>query len=754
LLLSSSSFAASPDPETLARQVTIRRTEYGVPHILADNYRALGFGFGYAQAEDHLHSIMRLILAARGELSQHFGAAEKNANLESDFENLRYRYHARASDTYDQLGQDWRDMTEGFAAGLNFYIAKHRAELEDWIQPVTPQDITAHGLAGIGRFAFDRSNLSTNFAKKMEKGKDAVVEPEGDTGSNLWAFDGTRTKSGKAILLANPHQPWSPVSTYYEAHLTLPGKLNLYGSTFVGRPVLTTGFNDNLGWTHTVNYPDIEEIYALDKDPDRAGYYLFDNQSVPIETAEYTVLVREVVEVEEPVVTRLSNEAVPNTAGRILSGAGEGGVGLQLEREQVQRLREETRSYSYTPLGPVIYETADQVFVLKSVTWEQFQAYEQWFELGHAKNLAEFQNILRTPRIPMFNIGYADREGNIWYVSYGTFPDMPHRKQDTAAVHARGAADVWMRTHPFEDLPQVLNPKGGYVMNSNSAPYFANLYEPMDRFAYPAHFEDNRFSLRSQHSMFLIHNDEKFSLEDVVRIKHSQRAVLGERVRDDLVRIVRETQPTGDLRDGMKAVAAWDLTTAQDSRGGVLFDFWWRAYAKDSDGTGQDNFAMRWLTSNPLTTPAGLRDEARALACFEQAVREVKQRYGALDVPWGDVHRLRQADGTDLPIGGSENYMGSFRIVRYRDDADGKRKAYSGDSWVLATEFGDTPRAYSVLAYSQSEYPDSPHFSDQAALYTGEKMKPVRFTEADIKANLATSYRPGQEPARARATTD
>jgi acyl-homoserine-lactone acylase len=733
---------AAEDADALARQVTIRRTDYGVPHVLAENYRALGFGFGYAQAEDHLHSIARLILEARGELALNFGPGSRNANIESDFRSRQYQYLHRATETYDELGADWRAMTEGFAAGLNYYIEVHRGELEDWIQPVTRYDVAAHGLAGVGRFAFDRGGIVRRFVRSQEGGS-AAGESE-DAGSNLWAFDGTRTKSGKAILMGNPHQPWSTVATYYEAHLTVPGKLNFYGSTFIGRPVLTTGFNDYLGWTHTVNYPDLEEIYALDVNLERADHYLLDGKSVAMTYRDETVRVAETVEVTEPIIAVLENADVPRRDGRIESGEP-GGTTQNVARRDESRMREITRRFWYTPLGPVIYRTDTQVFVLKSVAWDQFEAYEEWFQLEHAKDLEEFRAILDDARIPMFNIGYADRDGNIMYVWYGTIPELPHAKHEAEAVYARGLADIWTEVHAVDELPQLVNPKGGYVMNSNSAPYFTNLHAPMDRFAFPAHFEDNRFSLRSQHSMVLIHNDDKFSLEDVVALKFDERALTADRVKDDVIRVARTSEYARELAGAIDALEAWDNTTARESRGGVLFDFFWRAYIKGRETKDEENFAVRWLTSDPLTTPRGIRDEARALEALREAAVQVRKRYGALDVPWGDVHRLRQDDGTDLAIGGSENYMGSFRIIRYRDDQDGKRKAYSGDSWVFAVEFGDVPRAYTVVAYSESEYPESPHHSDQAELFVGEKMKPARFTEAEIEANQNASYHPGEK---------
>ena len=154
---------ASSPPE-LAQQVEIRRTAYGVPHILGENEAAVAFGLGYAQAEDHLLGILRLILAARGELAQHFGGEE---NLRSDLWNRQFRVHVRAVETYPRLDADFRSILEGFAAGLNYYIELHRQELPDWVQPVEGRDIAAHGMTGVMRFAFNRGGVVQRFLRQQ-----------------------------------------------------------------------------------------------------------------------------------------------------------------------------------------------------------------------------------------------------------------------------------------------------------------------------------------------------------------------------------------------------------------------------------------------------------------------------------------------------------------------------------------------------------------------------------------------------------
>ena len=746
----------------LAGQVTIRRTEYGVPHILAENERALGFGLAYAQAEDHMQSIMELILKARGEYALHFGPGKNDANIKSDLWNRQYRIYGRAAETYSRLDEDWRDMTEGFAAGLNYYIGLHRDELPEWVQPVTPYDVAAHGLTGIARFAFNRRRIVDRFVSALEGGEDVVVEPE-DMGSNLWAFDGTRTKSGNTILMGNPHQPWSQVATYYETHLTIPGTINFYGATFIGRPVLTTGFNDYLGWTHTVNYPDLEEIYALDVDPERPDHYLFDGASVPLRREDVVIQVREDVIVTEPSVATLGNAditpdiATPSSQNRVTDASGApAAASTALAPPTIRnerRIRKVEKTFWYSPLGPVIHRTEDKVYVLKSAAYDEFRFYQQWFRLEQSTSLDEFRAVLDDLIMPMFNIGYADRDGNIYYLWNGTVPDLPHASHDAVAVHAKRTGDVWTRVHPISELPQVLNPKGGYVMNSNSAPYFTNLHAPLDRFSYPGHFVDNRFSLRSQHSMHLIHNEDRFSLEDVVRLKHDMRAVLADRVKEDLLRELKKSEVSGELNEAAELLAAWDNTTTRESRGSVLFDEWWRVYTRGVGGRPEQQFAVQWQTSNPVRTPMGIKDTDAAVAAFETAVNDVKKRFGGYDVAWGEAHRMRFADGTDLPVGGSSGTMGAFRVVTYADEADGKRRARSGDSWVFAVEFSTPPKAYTVVAYSQSEIVGSPHYSDQAALYADNRMKRAAFTEDEIAAQLLEAYHPGKET-RAKTTTD
>ena len=187
----------------------------------------------------------------------------------------------------------------------------------------------------------------------------------------------------------------------------------------------------------------------------------------------------------------------------------------------------QTRTFWHTPLGPVIHRTDAKVYVLRSACYENYRAYEQWLRMTQANNYAEFRAAVEMNQIPMFNIAYADRVGNIFYLWNGTVPNLPHPAHKAEAVPASRTADVWTRFHSTAELPQLFNPPGGYVQNCNSPPYLTNLQAPLDPARYPPHFGANDLSLRTQHSLRLVNNDRKFTLEEVCELKHSPAMLRG-----------------------------------------------------------------------------------------------------------------------------------------------------------------------------------------------------------------------------------
>ncbi len=670
-------------PAVLARQVEVRRTAHGVPHINADNLVAAGYAEAYVQSEDYGARVALSLLRARGEMARWFG----HDSIAQDFAAAPgYR---RALETYSQVDQDTRDVYEGFATGVNRYIELHPEEFLPGFAPhftgydVLAKDVEMPPLARANRFL----------------NRDTVRGGGPDDGSNAWAFAPTRTTSGRAILMRNPHLAWT--AGYYEAHVVVPGVLDFYGDLRIGGPFgVIGGFNHDLGWATTNNDPLLGQIYSLDADPAKPDHYVLDGKSQPLEHDVFTV--------------------------KYKNGADDGS---------------ETRDRWRTSLGPVIKRDANKIYVLHFALDGEFRAGEQFLRMMRARTLAEWKDAMRMRARLNSSFTYADRAGNIYYLWNAAIPALPHPSGgDSVAIPVRNTNDAWTTYVPLDSLPQVLNPPGGYVHNENDAPYYTNMRTPLDPARYPSYFPAPRLGLRSQLSIDLIDTDSRMSLEDVVRLKHSYRMLLADRVRDDLVSAVRATDPTGDVARAIDLIAAWDKTVAPESRGGMLFEVWWRRYS--ARGAGEP-FAEPWTPAQPTSTPRGLRDPRRAADAFAWAVGETKRRFGGFDVNWGEVHRVRRGD-VDVPVGGCSSDIGCFRVLTYRATADGKLEATGSDGWILAVEFGDEPRAYSVLAYGESSKPSSPYFADQAAMFARGQLKPVAWNDHDIDAQTIRRYHPGE----------
>ena len=667
------------------------RTAHGVPHIRAENLRAAGYALAWIMSEDYGARTGLRLAGARGELSRLDG----RSRVDADFTNLRAR--ARAIATYHLLDQETRDLYDGFAAGINRYVSLHAQEFPAGM----PSDFSGYDVATLDIGDGPPAAKVRRFLASMRGTPlEPEPEPDPDEGSNAWAFAPGRTTSGRAILLRNPHLAWT--AGYYEAHMTVPGVIDFYGDFRIGGPLTVIGgFNRHLGWATTnSNSGDLTEFYALDRDPAAEDRYLLDGASLPLARESLTVQVRD-----------------------------------------GDRLVPETRDFWSTPMGPVIHRDDRRIYIARTAGDGEFRAGEQFLRMMRAASLAEWKDAMKIRALVTSNYTYADRAGNIVSLWNAALPHLPHPSGGDAATPAREMRELWTRYIPFDALPQLRNPRGGYVHNENDSPHFANVRRRLNLVnAYP-NIEPPTLRLRSQHALLLIDNNRKVSLEDVMRLKHSYRMLLADRVKPDLLRAVRASKPSGDVRKAMLLLQRWHNTSAPASRGGMLFEIWAQRYSQVRQGKGM--FAREWTPEDPLRTPRGLADLPLAAETFAWAVEETARRHGRWDVAWGDVHRVRRGS-VDVPVGGCSGFLGCFRVLTYARDADGKLSANSGDGWVLAVEFLDTPRAYSVLAYGQSPKPESPWHADQAGMFAKGKMKRVAFTARDVDAGAVARYRPGE----------
>lgn len=725
----------------LSQKVIVRKTDFGIPHIDAENIESAGYAMGYLQMEDHGDRVAELLLKARGEWSKYneLKGSERSSAIDSDASSQRD--HQRAVETWPDLEPDTKQMLEGFAKGVNRYIELHSDEFDDWVKPhytkydVHARDIVSPSGNSIRRFltAYEQSSEREELAEGLGKRVNEITlfedqtiwarlaaeteEPHADVGSNVWAFAPERTTSGNAILMRNPHLSWD--AGYYEAKMEVPGKLNFYGDFRIGRALgIIGGWNERLGWSTTNNNPDLDEIYSFDADPNRPDHYILDGVSVP-----------------------LTYETV------------------KVEFKHGNAIGTEERHFWSTSYGPVIHRADGKIYIIKSAGDGEFRTGEQFFKMMKAQNLDEWKEAMKMRARGSSNITYADADGNIFYVWNATIPNRPHEAGgDTTAIHVSESGQMWQEILDWNKLPQLENPEGGYLRNENDTFHFTNLNEILRPEDFPSYYPEPQLRLRSQHSLELIHNDEKFSLEDVVELKHSKRMLMADRVKEDLIKAVEMNNPDGEVKLALDLIKEWDNTVARDSRGGVLFKTWWNRYSFTADSgrvqsspesvgysaTPERLFKEPWTYDNPTETPYGLADFDRAAKAFEWAVEESQERYGNWNLPWGEVHRGVIGDA-DVAVGGCTGLLGCYRVLWFIDhrNDENKLEVRGGDGWIFAVEFGDVPRAYSVLAYGQSDKENSPHYNDQLVIFANNKMTPVAFTMEDVEKQLIREYRPG-----------
>jgi len=546
--------------------------------------------------------------------------------------------------------------------------------------PISTLDVVRRGLAGELLFS-----PAFRVAQQWTAQQQAA-----ESGSNAWAITSPKSSSGNAMLLANPHLPWSDEFRWVEAHLSGPD-VNLYGATFIGLPVITIGFAESHGWTHTVNTQDSEDHYELTLTD---GGYLFDG-----ETRSFTS---------------------DTLAIRVLQEDG------SLREEPFVRLESEH--------GPVIAHHGDRALARRAI--DAPSALEQWWAMGLATSMEEFEDALRMQQLVGFTTTYADREGNILH-HYGAAT--PRRPVDDRAfwqgvVPGNTAETLWHDQHEYDEYPRVANPRSGWVQNANEASYWATWPLAFDLDAFPQYFGPRSFSFRTQRSIDLLDTREQISFEEMVRRKHDTRVVMADRVLDDLIAAAREDG--GDAaRRAADVLEAWDRTTEAGSVGAPIFALWAHQLSEMAQQQGRSLFAVPWTIEQPRTTPSGLGDPATAVAALEAVASQIEDQVGDLAVPWGTLFRLR-LDDVDLPASGGAGHLGVFRVLHFQPDNDGRYRAFFGDGFTLAVEFGDAVRAEAVMPYGNATEANSPHRADQLRYVSEQRLRPVWFTREDVEANM------------------
>jgi penicillin amidase/acyl-homoserine-lactone acylase len=676
------------------RDVRVIRDEWGVPHVFGKTDADAAFGLAYAHAEDDFATIQGALLAARGRLASVLG----RDGAANDYLVALLRVGEAVEAKYDRdLSPATRALCEAYAAGLNRYGALHPDEVLPGLLPVRGRDVVAGFLhKGPLFFGLERTlreimgpSPSRTVSRRGAPAPPAQAQaedPDGEPpfGSNTFAVGPSRTPDGWTRLSVNSHQPWSGPVAWYEAHVHSEEGWDMVGGLFPGSPVVLVGHNRDLGWAHTVNHPDLVDVYVLETNPLDPNQYRFDGEWRDLEVRE------------APIDVKLWR-----------------GLHWTFRREVLWSVH-----------GPVLRQPHG-TYALRIANLGDVRGLEQWYRMNKARSFDEWQAAMRMGGVPMFNCGYADREGNVAYLYNARLPRRAEGYDWQSYLPGDTSETLWTEYLPFDELPFVKNPASGVVFNANSTPFTATLGEGNpDPGRYPAVLGiETTTTNRARRLEELLAEAPSVSHEDFDRIKfdlaYSARSAVARRVRA----VVEGPPPASPrLRAAVEVLGRWNLAADPGNREAALALLTLRPRHEES------------------MAPVDRDDLLRAL---EKAAAHLERHFGRLDVPLGDVLRLRRGP-VDLPLGGAPDVL---RAVYSRPSADGRLVGTAGDSYVLQVEWDPEGRVHSRSIHqfgSATRDRHSRHYADQAPLFARGELKPVRLDEADLRARAVREYRPGE----------
>lgn len=670
--------AAHPAPDRPAARAEILWDTWGVPHIYAENLEALGFAYGWAQMAAHGNLLLHLYGESRGRAAEYWGGQE---NLERDRIIHTFGLPELAEVWVQRQSPEFGGFLQAFVKGLNAFASEHPEALaasEKVVLPLTAADVMGHMLRAIHLTFVGQLDGVSNQMKRWER----------TPGSNGWALSPKRSASGNALLLANPHLPWNGLFVWFEAHWNMPG-LDAYGATLIGLPTPGIAFNQHLGWTHTVNTHDGCDLFELSLAEEG---YRWDGQVRAFETSEKTLRIR-----------------------------------------QPDGWKEEKLTVRRSIHGPVIHQKTGRALAARVVGLDAPDIGQEYLDLIRARNLEQFETVLRRLQLPMFTVLYADADGHILHLFGGLTPLRPPGNHPWGGiVPGDTSATLWTRSLPYDRLPRVVDPASGWLQNANDPPWTTTFPKALDPDAFPTYLAPRGMALRPQRSAELLMANAHFTLDQFITAKHDTHVELADRILDDLLAAADHRAPE-KARQAASVLRAWDRKVDAESRGAALFHAFVDELRKRNQGAIP--FARRWDEDQPLATPQGLADPPSAITALEAAVDQMRADQQPLDVAWGTIHRLRR-DHVDLPANGSSDNLGVFRSAWFRPASDGRMQVAGGDSYVCAVEFSRPVRARAVLAYGNVSQPGSKHRSDQLELVSRKQLRPVWLKRAEIEAHL------------------
>jgi acyl-homoserine-lactone acylase len=694
---------ASTEGSDPSYDVRILRDTWGVPHIYGKTDADVGFGLAYAHAEDNFITIQKSLMTSRGVMGQYSG----KSGAMTDYIVGLLNVHGFVEEKYESdLSHELRVVLEAYAAGINHYGNKYPGELLlDNLLPVTGKDIVAGFVFRAPFFVGLDSAVKELFGDERKRevsqktaSSDSFLPSEAihvahqylsnsePMGSNGWAVSPKRSADGSTMLLVNPHLAWEGPTTWYEVHLHSEEGWNMTGGLFPGTPMVTLGHNENIAWTHTVNQPDLVDIYVLEINPENENQYRYDDKWLDLEVNEMTIRVKVTEEMSMPV-----------------------------------------RRTLYTSVHGPVLKTEHGVYAIRYAGWGDIRSAEQWYRMNKANNLAEFQQAMNIRGIHSFNTIYGDKEGNIWCLYNALLPIRTEGYDYSQYLPGNISETMWNEFIPLNELPQVLNPDSGYVQNNNSDPFLMTLGDEnpkRDNYS-STHGIETRVTNRTLRARELFSADTSVTWNEFQAYKfdlyyskdslaaHAQQVIVDAPLPENVL-----------LQDAVKLIKKWDLST----------------FPKNTSAALAITTINESISKKP--EPWAKEDIAELLNQLELVATRFMEKYGRLDIPWDTFNRI-QKGSVDVGIGGGPDIL---HTVSPRYIEDGTRSVgRSGDGYTALIQWDKNGklRSRSLHQYGSATIDEKdPHYADQIELMRTRTTKPVWFTEKEIRANLEREYTP------------
>jgi acyl-homoserine-lactone acylase len=755
--------------------VEITRTEFGVPHIKASDYGSLGYGEAYASAQDHVCNMALALISAKGEMSEYLGSGHQGENIHSDLVIRALDMSKKGSQALSNQPSNIKNWIEGYAGGYNRYLRESSGDFNswcdhaDWVRSATPEDFmtqyvalvqTITRMAGAVVAAQPPDEIATiEVSPSQILAAVDAIRLDG-MGSNAWAFGTKSTANGRGSLLANPHYPWYGPNRFWEKHLTIPGELNVYGSNLIGTAGVGIGFNEAVGWTHTVSDSKRVVLYRLTLKPDDPTQYLYEGSWRSLRNQQVTTQVK-----------------------------------------TAEGMETKTTTVWFSHHGPIIEMpgldwTSSEAYAARDANAENVDVMSQWLAMGKSRSMAEFiEAHKKYNAMPWVNTISTSAEGRAVYLDNTNVGALSgeaisawrdrieassqlknlYLTEGLVILDGSTNRDEWINhpetpipgTTPFEQRPLIESEF--YVFNANDSYWLSDPKKPTTGYSPLYGATETPRSVRTRMNIHLLEGldgfnfsgeDGLFSVSEIQAALMDNSGLTAHLLKDELVErckqspIVYISDISVELLPACTILSEWDNRYNADSKGAVLFREWLTRYSYWSTMHTGELFSANFDRENPITTPAGLAENQRALITLAEAVTLLIDNGIPLDIPLGELQKAHRA-GKSFPVHGGNRYEGIANLQvtkshiaspvfsgsneRVGDSETLSSSGYNiahGSSFIMTLNYTENgPDAKAILSYSQSGSPDSQYFSDQTELYRDKVWRDIYFKPSDIAQN-------------------